>query len=404
MLGIGPHGGTGETPVPLALAPGTNEERDAWVVLASVDGLGPIGFGSLLRRFGSGRAVLEVARRQGGSGALIDPVDPRRFVDDVVAARIALAATDPAAVVGRVRETGVAVITLEDPLFPRRLFAIELPPHLLFVRGDPAAMEQAHAVAVVGTRRPTELGRRLAARIAAALADSGASVVSGLAMGIDGAAHAACVAAGVPTVAVLGSGHARLFPRAHAGLADGIVAGGGAVVSEFYPDMRATRGTFPRRNRLISGLSDATIVVEAPLRSGALITASWALEQGRGCYLVPGPIDATTSAGCLAFLREYEGVARVVATIPDLIEDLELLGTAERGPRTTAEVELGLVERALVAAMARGATTTDDLARSTGQPVATILGALTLLEMRGLVTVAYGRHRLAGRLAGTAVA
>ena len=119
---------------------------------------------------------------------------------------------------------------------------------------------------------------------------------------------------------------------------------------------------------------------------------------------MPGPIDAPTSAGCLAFLRDYTGVAQVVATIPDLIEDLELLGTAEGGPRTSAEVELGLVERALVGALARGATTTDDLVRSTGQPVATILGALTLLEMRGLVTVAYGRHRLAGRLAGAAVA
>ncbi len=404
MLGIGTPGPAGEAgPLPGA-DPRTADERDAWVVLASVDGLGPVGFGSLLRRFGSGRAILEIACRPGGTTALVDPVDPWRYVDEAVAARIALAAADPASIVGRVRESGVAVVTLEDASFPRRLYAIELPPHLLFVRGDPAAMERAHAVAVVGTRRPTELGRRLAARVAAALADSGASVVSGLAMGIDGAAHAACVAAGVPTVAVLGSGHARLFPRAHAGLADGIVEGGGAIVSEFHPDLQATRGTFPRRNRLISGLSDATIVIEAPLRSGALITASWALEQGRGCFLVPGPIDAPTSAGCLSFLREYEGVAQIVATIPDLIADLDLLGAREYGPRTAAEVELSLVERALVGALALGATTTDDLVRSTGQPVATVLGALTLLEMRGLVTVAYGRHRLAGRLAGAAVA
>ncbi len=404
MLGVGTPGVMAPTTLLEAAYPGMDEERDAWIVLASVDGLGPVAFGSLLRRFGSGRSVLEVARRPGGTAALIDPVDPWRFVDAAVADRIVSAAADPAAIVGRVRESGVSVVTLEDPLFPPRLYAIELPPHLLFVRGDPAALDQAHAVAVVGTRRPTELGRRMAARVAAALADSGASVVSGLAMGIDGAAHAACVAAGVPTVAVLGSGHARLFPRAHAGLAEGIVDGGGAIVSEFHPDLRATRGTFPRRNRLISGLSDATIVIEAPLKSGALITASWALEQGRGCFLLPGPIDAETSAGCLAFLREYEGVAQIVATIPDLIGDLDLLGATDRGPRTAAEVELGLVERALVNALVRGATTTDDLVRSTGQPVATILGALTLLEMRGLVTVAYGRHRLAGRLAGAAVA
>jgi DNA processing protein len=404
MLGIGAHGavpGSG----PLTRGPEWDvEERDAWVVLASVEGLGPVGLGSLLRRFGNGRAILEVAGGTNGALRLVDPVDPIRFVDDIVAARIVTAAADPEAILGRVREAGVTVLTLEHEAFPRRLLAIELPPHLLFVRGDPAALERAHAVAVVGTRRPSELGRRIAARIAAALADAGAAVVSGLATGIDGAAHAACVAAGVPTVAVLGSGHARLFPRAHAGLADGIVAGGGAVVSEFHPDLQATRGTFPRRNRLISGLADATVVVEAPLRSGALITASWALEQGRPCFVVPGPLDAPTSAGCLAFLREYEGLAQIVATIPDLIADLGLLGTNVGGPRTAADVELGLVERALVGALARGATTTDELARATGQPVATILGALTLLEMRGLVSVAYGRHRLAGRLARAAVA
>jgi DNA processing protein len=403
MLGLGPGAPPEERRPAMSIATDA-DERDAWVVLASVEGLGPVGFGSLLRRFGDGRSILDVARTTDGATRLVDPVDPFHLVDAEVAARIVTAAADPAAIVGRVHESGVTVITLESAAFPRRLLAIELPPHLLFVRGDPRAMEQAHAVAVVGTRRPTELGRRVAARIAAALADVGAAVVSGLAMGIDGAAHAACVAAGVPTVAVLGSGHGRLFPRAHAGLADGIVAGGGAIVSEFYPDVRATKGTFPRRNRVISGLADATVVVEAPLRSGALITASWALEQGRACFLVPGPIDAPASAGCLAFLRENEGVAQIVATVADLIADLDLLGSRPGGARTVAEVELGLVERALVTALARGATTTDDLARATGQPVATILGALTLLEMRGLVSVAYGRHRLAGRLAGAAVA
>jgi DNA processing protein len=403
MLGLGPGAPPEGRPSASRVATDA-DERDAWVVLASVEGLGPVGFGSLLRRFGDGRSILDVARTRDGATRLVDPVDPFHFVDAEVAARIVAAAADPTAIVGRVNETGVTVLTVESPTFPRRLLEIELPPHLLFVRGDPNAMEQAHAVAVVGTRRPTELGRRVAARIAAALADVGAAVVSGLAMGIDGSAHAACVAAGVPTVAVLGSGHARLFPRAHAGLADGIVAGGGAIVSEFYPDVQATKGTFPRRNRLISGLADATVVVEAPLRSGALITASWALEQGRPCFLVPGPIDAPASAGCLAFLRENEGVAQIVATVPDLIADLELLGSRPGGARTVAEVELGLVERALVTALARGATTTDELARATGQPVATILGALTLLEMRGLVSVAYGRHRLAGRLAGSAVA
>jgi len=412
MLGIGVHGTLGEGagagvvadargPVPPAER---LVERDAWVVLASVEGLGPVGFGSLLRRFGDGRTILDVARGREGAARLVDPVDPVHYVDATIAARIVEAAADAEALLDRVRDAELAVLTLEDTAaFPARLLSIELPPHLLFVRGDPAALARPHAVAVVGTRRPTESGRRTAARIAAALAGCGASVVSGLAMGVDGAAHAACVAAGVPTVAVLGSGHARLFPRAHAGLAERIVEGGGAVVSEFAPDTHATHGTFPRRNRLISGLSDATVVVEAPVRSGALITASWALEQGRECFLVPGPIDLPTSAGCLAFLRSNEGAAHLVASIPDLVEDLGLAGSAS-GRMAANVAELGLVERALVGELARGATTTDDLVRRTGQPVATILGALTLLEMRGLVVVAYGRHRLAGPLAGSEVA
>src|SRR6185312_10869652 len=230
------------------------------------------------------------------------------------------------------------------------------------------------AVAIVGTRRATEAGRGIAARMAADLVAVGASVISGLAVGIDGAAHAAAVRARGTTVAVIGSGHGDLHPRAHARLAATIVAAGGAIVSELAPDVAPSHGTFPRRNRIISGLADATVVVEAPARSGALITASWALEQGRACFLVPGPIDAPASAGCLAFLRENEGVAQIVATIPDLIADLDLLGSRPGGARTVAEVELGLFERALVAAMARGATTTDELARATGQPVATILG------------------------------
>ena len=124
---------------------------------------------------------------------------------------------------------------------------------------------------------------------------------------------------GLATVAVLGGGHARLFPKAHERLADAIVAAGGAVVAELSPETPATMGTFPRRNRLISGLSDATVVVEAGTRSGALITAGWALEQGRECFLVPGPMDAPTSAGCNALLLGFPTQTRIVCGIPELL-------------------------------------------------------------------------------------
>ena len=157
----------------------------------------------------------------------------------------------------------------------------------------------------------------MASRLGHGLVEAGAAVVSGLAVGIDGAAHAAAVDAGGTTVAVIGSRpRASCIPRAHSRLADSIVAAGGAVVSELGPDIGPSQGTFPRRNRIISGLADATVVVEAPARSGALITASWALEQGRECFLVPGAIDAPASAGCLAFLREFPERTRIVVGHP----------------------------------------------------------------------------------------
>ena len=177
------------------------------------------------------------------------------------------------------------------------------------------------------------------------------------------------------------------------------------MVSELAPDVQPTHGTFPRRNRVISGLADATVVVEAPARSGALITASWALEQGRECFLVPGPIGAPASAGCLAFLREYAlGGARIVAGIPQLIDDLGLADhLAQPGVSTSAAATLadvgeaaGRIGRELVL----GRATVDELVAATGWPVASVLAALTLLERRGLALGVHGRFRPAGSLAG----
>jgi DNA processing protein len=405
MLGVGPDGPVG-TVKTRAAEPADLEreaERAAWVALASVEGLGPVGLGSLLRRFGDGRSILATAATAAGRARIAEREGTGRRIDSAVADRIAEAAEAGPALMERVRELDLSVVTLEDGSYPGRLLELELPPHLLFVRGDPAVLSRPHAVAVVGTRRATEYGRRTAARIGVAIADSGATVVSGLAVGIDGAAHGASVAAGGPTVAVLGSGHARLTPRAHERLAAAIIDGGGCVASEVAPDVGPGPGSFPRRNRLISGLADATVVVEAPLRSGALITASWALEQGRECYLVPGPLGAPMSAGCLAFLREHTGLARIVADVPTLVEDLGLLG-ADGGPQTRTEVGLGSVERRIVATLGRGAATVDELVAAVGEPVATVLGGITLLEVRGVVAGAYGRYRLSGRLTGSEVA
>jgi DNA processing protein len=401
-------------------APGTGDapdEPEAWAVLLSVHGLGPAGFGALLAAYGSGRAILAAAGLRGAAArfARIVADGERRppFREPVGEGIVAVAAAlDERLTV--LRASGLAIVTLDDPAYPARLRAIELPPPVLLIRGDVAVLSAEHTVAIVGTRRPTELGRLVAARIAATLTTAGAVVVSGLAVGIDGAAHSAVVAAHGPTVAVLGSGHSRLFPRAHQRLATEILATDGAVVSELWPEQPPSAHTFPQRNRVISGLADATIVVEAGLKSGALITAKWALEQGRDLFLVPGPIDEPRSAGCLHWLREFPGEARIVATLPELITDLGLVArdaddgtTTGTGPATKPRragleavlVELGPTARDVGAALVAGRGSLDELVAMTGHEPATVLGAITLLELRGLATTTYGRYRAAGQLA-----
>jgi len=378
-----------------------------------VDGLGPVGFNALLRRYRTGVAILVEVASPGGVERLAairldDGLDDgeaasHRRLSQAVACAIADAAQQADRTIGRLEALGLQVVAAVDDRYPSRLASIDMPPHVLYVLGNPGALEGRSAVAIVGTRRATDAGRATAARLAATLVSVGSTVVSGLATGIDGAAHAATVHAGGTTVAVIGSGHAALFPRIHQRLARSIVDAGGAVVSELAPDIRPTHGTFPRRNRVISGLADATVVVEAPARSGALITASWALEQGRDCFLVPGSIDAPASAGCLGFLREFAHSARIVAGIPQLIEDLGLarqLAEARVPDRAaTTLVEVGSAAGRIGREVLLGRNTVDELVAVTGWPVASVLAALTVLERAGLVVGVHGRFRAAGSLA-----
>jgi DNA processing protein len=384
-------------------------ERDAWTVLASVHGLGPIGFAALLQRHGSAQDVLVEAGRQGAMGRFLDtpPADigiRQRPIDEEVARRIVDAAADAGRILARLRAVDVRVVTVEEPTYPVRLGAVAMPPHVLYVQGPLGTLSRDRAVAVVGTRRATATGRDIAARVSQALVAAEATVVSGLAFGIDGAAHAATLRADGTTVAVIGGGHASLGPAAHRRLGETIVARGGAVVSELAPDVDPTRGTFPQRNRIISGLTDATVVVEAPARSGALITASWALEQGRGCFLMPGPLDSRASAGCLAFLREFSPVAQIVTGIPQLIADLGFTEprTPGRDALATASIQqLGRTETLIASALLAGHATVDELVASSDLPVATVLAALTLLQRKGLASGAHGRYRPAGPMLGT---
>jgi len=387
-------------------------EREAWVLLLSIDGLGPAGFGGLVSTFGSGGEVLAAAARPGASRAIARAVaagQGRQIGDADLGERIVRMARDPGPALAILRAADVDILTLDDRGYPARLRSIAQPPPVLLLRGDVRALSAPRTIAIVGTRRPTEGGRLVASRIASAISRSGGVVVSGLAVGIDGAAHAAAAEERLATIAVLGSGHERLYPRAHRRLARDIVATGGIVISERFPDGPPTRGSFPQRNRLISGLADVTIVVEAGLQSGALITARSALGQGRECYVVPGPMDEPRSAGCLALYREYAGLVRLVTGIPELLADLGLDRDATPSPngppRPSLEahlVELGPTARDVAAALIAGNGTLDDLVAATGHESATVLGTITLLEMAGLATSTYGRYRAAGRLASSA--
>ncbi|HYK95865.1 MAG TPA: DNA-processing protein DprA [Candidatus Dormibacteraeota bacterium] len=399
-------------------------DRDALAVLLSVQGLGPLTLARLVGRLGTPSAILALAGAANAADRLVDAsrsdAGSWHAMPSNVADALVEAAGDAPQILAEVRRMGVRVVTPTDPDYPRRLLGIELPPPALFVRGSLAALSSPHVVAVVGTRRPSPPGRRIASRIAAALTKAGATVVSGLAIGIDGAAHAAVVAEQAATVAFIGGGHARLFPRAHDRLADAIVAAGGAVASEYAPRVEPSRGTFPQRNRLISGSADAVVVVEAGARSGALVTASWALEQGRDCFVVPGPIDAPTSAGCNGFLRDWHDLARIVSGIPQLLDDLGLLAEValpgpghHRGDATSVEIKSTVkpptaramlsgrseAEQAVAEALVHGAVTVDELVAVTRRSLGEVLRALTRLEAIGLARASHGRYEPAGSLA-----
>ena len=409
VAGAGPR--IPSDPIPLVRAPSALPalaERAAWAILASADQVGPMALIRIVDALGSASRAISVAADVGGPGLVDASRAPgqasERGISLAQAEAIAARARNPDPILRAIERLHLRIVLLEDQDYPSRLLEVDLPPPVLFVWGDVAALDPVHAVAVVGTRHPSETGRAMGSRIAMAIADRGATVVSGLALGIDGIAHTAAVRLRLPTVAVLGGGHERIYPPAHGRLAAEIVEYGGAVLSEHVPEVTPTRGTFPRRNRLISGLSDSTVVIEAPRHSGALITAHWALDQGRGCFLVPSQIGARTGQGSLDFLRAYPGQARIVASVEDLLEDLGLIdepSSPGRGPVQLRALGLSTVEVQLAELLRTDAATADDLVHATGLPVATVLGAITLLEMRKLVVGAYGRYRPTVDLAGS---
>lgn len=381
--------------------------RRGWIALASVEGVGDETFALLLATFGRAadalRAALDgrldawVAARRAADGR---PPISRPTIDE-----LRIVARDPQSRLAGISEMGLWTLTPLDAAYPARLRDLDPPPAVIHGLGDPTALLRPRAVSVVGTRRPTAAGRALAARICARLVECGATVVSGLAVGIDGAAHAATLDRGGVTVGVIGAGHRSPGPRAHARLREAVVAANGAVISEHHPATRATRGTYPRRNRIIAALSDAVVVVEAPRTSGALITARHALELGRPVFVTPGRIGDWATAGSLALLRETP--ARPAVGLDELVEDLgyfEPAAQAERGAATGARgpalAMLGPAERTVAQRLCAGPAGLDLLVAETGLAPGVISSAVTLLLMRGWVQSHGPAYVAAGPLAG----
>ena len=277
----------------------------------------------------------------------------------------------------------LTVIRRRTALYPPLLAQLHDPPTQLFVRGDPEVLPRS-AVAVVGARSCSPYGAQVARDLARELASAGVVVVSGLARGIDGEAHRGALEAGGATVAVLGCGVDRDYPRSHAELAHRIRQSG-AIVSEYPPGVEPAPWRFPARNRIIAGLCNATVVVEARERSGALITADFALELGRDVFAVPGEITAALSAGTNDLLRQ--GAAPLLSAQDVLFS----LGVDKRPRSVTAKVSAGA--ETLLELLADGAQAADDLARLGKLPTAEVATALVELELAGLVTAAEGVYR-----------
>lgn len=347
--------------------------------LTMVPGVGPHTGRALLEWFGTAGRVLDASA---SSLREVPGVGPK-LADKIARARLD---HDPADELEHCRRAGVRPVPRGDREYPPPLEDIPDPPCLLYVRGSYEPSDPL-AIALVGSRKCTPYGLRVAERLAASLARVGLTVVSGLARGIDAAAHRGALKAGGRTLAVLANGLEQVYPPEHEELARA-VAGSGAVLSEMAMRQAPLAGLFPQRNRIISGLCLGVVVVEATPRSGSLSTAKHAMEQNREVFAVPGPIDSLASQGCHYLIRDG---ARLVQTVDDILEQLGPLvreiRAAPESPavRHPAELTLSDLERSLLGKLDDRPTAVDELIARTGLTASQVMATLSVLEMRRLV-------------------
>src|ERR1700693_1022843 len=287
---------------------------EACIALNMLPTVGPVRLRKLLQVFKESPAILaakrtELRKVEGIGGEVAEQISSWESMVDLPAE------------LKRIEDFGAAVITQVSPQYPKPLREIHAPPIVLYVWGEIQERDH-HAIGIIGARRTTHYGSESAKKLAYQLAYAGLTVISGLARGIDTAAHQGALAAKGRTIAVIGAGLAKLYPPENAALAEKIRAGNGAVISEFSMEIEPDRQTFPMRNRIISGWSHGILVVEAGANSGALITASQALEQGSAVYAVPGHINAPSAIGSNRLIQQG---AKLVMDANDILDDLQIL-------------------------------------------------------------------------------
>jgi DNA processing protein len=371
-----------------------DEERAAYVALALTPGIGAVRLAILLEHFGSATGVLRAPV------ALLGAVPAMTG-----AAATAIAGRQPRdgeRAIEAVERLGGRCLLPQDSEFPALLRGLPDSPALLFALGDLAVLERP-AVAIVGSRDPTRYGETVCRALAGQAVEAGLAVVSGMARGLDAAAHAAALEAGGTTIGVLGNGFGVVYPAANRALYDRVAAGG-LLVSEHPPGDRPHAGSFPRRNRLISGLARVTVVVEAAQGSGALITARCALDQGREVMAVPGNLTSPKSWGTNRLIRDG---APPLLDLEDLLLHYPEVAARRPGPEAAglgvmAEAarrlprDLAEPERRLCEALRDGALPLDLAIERAGLPAAAGLAAVSQLELRGIVEHVAGRLALSG--------
>lgn len=343
--------------------------------LSSVPGIGPNKLRTLISHFGSPSQVFQSSRNKlmavgkvdAGIAQRIRKYDGRPFVEEQLK---------------RLKKSGVRLITFWDKEYPAALKQIYDPPTFLFVKGS-LQPEDRHAVSIVGSRRPSNYGKRITEKLTAELAAKGLTIVSGLAYGTDTLAHRTSLKSGSRTIAVLGSGVDVIYPQSNVALAREI-AQNGAVISEFAMGAKPDWMNFPRRNRIICGLSLGTVVIEAAQKSGALITAAMALEQNREVFAVPGNIDSPNSLGTNNLIKQG---AKVVTCVEDVLEELmpQLQSLFKQNEMTEPRLSLSKAEKALLDLLSHEPLHIDAIAGLAKQSPAQVLSTLLSLELKGVV-------------------